>query len=65
MGHQDDTTTAQIPTSPITVKVPIAPHDQEPQIEVVREGEVITVIRVSCPCGRTVDLHCDYTKSAE
>ncbi len=32
----------------------------KPRIELVREGDVIQAIDVTCACGQKVRLHCQY-----
>jgi predicted GTPase len=32
------------------------------RVEVVKEGDRIKKIKISCPCGRTADLDCEYSK---
>jgi hypothetical protein len=33
----------------------------EPQVTVVREGDVIRTIEVVCTCGERIHIRCDYT----
>ncbi|MBN1676881.1 MAG: hypothetical protein JXR37_37920 [Kiritimatiellae bacterium] len=40
------------------------PLPGEIQVEVVREGQKITGIRISCPCGRHAELDCEYSADA-
>ena len=57
------TTSPEVSTTPPldrTVLVPIPKRREEPQIEVLREGDVLKTIRVSCPCGCVVDIDCQY-----
>ena len=42
------------------VPVPIPSNGDTPDVEVMKDGEVVTSIRMSCPCGRTVDIVCEY-----
>lgn len=47
-----------------TARVPV-PHQAkgnacEPQVEIIREGDVIQAIDVICTCGRRIRLHCQY-----
>ena len=37
---------------------------REPQVELIREGDVLRSIRVTCSCGQTVVLDCDYNTAA-
>ncbi|HZT79873.1 MAG TPA: hypothetical protein VFA26_06615 [Gemmataceae bacterium] len=32
----------------------------EPRVEVLREGDVIRAIDVTCPCGQRIRLRCEY-----
>lgn len=36
------------------------PRQREPQVELVRDGQMIKSIRVTCGCGETVVLDCNY-----
>lgn len=52
---------AAVPASnPRRVQVPVAQRKSEPQIEVLREGEAVRKIRVSCTCGCVIDIDCQY-----
>lgn len=42
------------------VQVPIPSRHDSPQVEVLKDGEIVTSIRVSCQCGCTVDIDCQY-----
>jgi len=42
------------------VKVPRHGLPAEPRVEVVREGETIRAIDVTCSCGQRIRLHCVY-----
>lgn len=44
-----------------TVAVPIPTREEKPQVEVFKDGEVVQSIRVSCPCGCSIDLQCQYS----
>ncbi len=40
---------------------PVRPPDaHEPQVQVVREGDVIRAIQVVCTCGERIHIRCDY-----
>jgi hypothetical protein len=43
-----------------------APHAPAavPQIELIREGDVIRAIEVTCTCGEKIRLHCEYQAPA-
>lgn len=43
-----------------TTYVPIPERRKEPIIEVLRDGNVIRTIRVSCVCGCEIDIDCEY-----
>jgi hypothetical protein len=32
----------------------------EPQVQVVREGDLVRAIEVTCPCGACVRIVCEY-----
>lgn len=34
--------------------------EPEPQIQIVREGDVIQMIQVVCTCGEQICIRCDY-----
>ena len=40
--------------------VPHAPGGAAPTIEVIREGDVVQAIDVTCTCGETFRLWCSY-----
>lgn len=44
------------------IRVPISSSSAEPRIDVLKDGEIVTVIRVSCPCGQSIDIHCEYAE---
>ena len=35
-------------------------HSGEPVVELVREGDVIQTIEITCPCGERINIRCDY-----
>lgn len=42
---------------------PLASHAAEPvkpRVELVREGDRVTRIRITCTCGQTVELECTH-----
>jgi hypothetical protein len=45
------------------VTVPVPGHEcrQEPRVELIREGDVIRAIDISCPCGRRLRVLCEYS----
>ena len=43
-------------------RVVIPSATPSPEVDIVREGEVITSIRVTCVCGCEVELNCEYSK---
>ena len=47
---------------PAKVAVPVAGNCNEPKVEVLRQDGVVQAIRVSCSCGNTVDIQCDYSE---
>jgi hypothetical protein len=36
------------------------PSANEPRVTFQREGDRVSVISIHCPCGRTIELACDY-----
>ena len=54
-----------IPTNRVdlTTKVPIPKRMDEPRVELLRDGEVVKTIRVTCGCGTVVDIDCQYSES--
>ncbi len=65
----DDTRRGLIPGRRVRVagetRVP-GPHDhggpagEEPCVEVIRDGDVIQAIDVTCTCGKRIRIRCDY-----
>lgn len=48
-------------TSEVTcVGVPHSHDRQQPTVELIREGDVVTAIDVTCACGGKVRLWCSY-----
>ena len=50
-----------------SARVPVPRSDSptcEPQIELVRDGEVIQAIDVTCTCGQKIRLRCVYDPGA-
>lgn len=39
---------------------PIASKPKEPSVRLVRDGQRIESIVVSCACGQEITLHCEY-----
>ena len=46
--------------SETTVHVPIPSRTDAPHVEVLKDAEIVTSIRISCSCGCTVDINCQY-----
>ena len=42
------------------VGIPHSHDRQQPVIELIRDGEVVTAIDVTCSCGETIRLWCSY-----
>jgi hypothetical protein len=40
-----------------------APSNLEPRLTLQREGDRISLIRIQCTCGQTIELACDYEPS--
>jgi hypothetical protein len=47
----------------VRVAVPRPGPNGEPTVEVVREGEVIRAVDVTCGCGQTIRLLCRYDQA--
>lgn len=45
---------------PARVGVPQNGHASDPQVEVIREGDIIRAIDITCSCGQRIRLRCDY-----
>ena len=45
-----------------TIAVPIADRGDVAQIEVLKDNDVVRLIRVSCACGNSVDIQCQYSE---
>jgi hypothetical protein len=45
---------------PARVVIPGHGTHAEPQVEIIRQGDVIQAIDVICPCGRRTRLRCLY-----
>lgn len=43
-----------------SVPIPRLDHGAEPRIELIREGDVIKAIDITCGCGQRIRLHCAY-----
>lgn len=37
-----------------------APSSPPPTISLIRDGDVVRAIEVTCPCGNTMVIECDY-----
>jgi hypothetical protein len=51
--------------APVTVGMPgvgtpAREGEVAPQVELVREGDVIKAIDITCTCGKKLRLYCDY-----
>jgi hypothetical protein len=44
----------------VTVAVPGHEPRDQPLIELVREGDVVRAIDVTCPCGCRIRVLCEY-----
>lgn len=42
------------------VSVPRHGSNGEPHVELIRDGEVIQAIDITCPCGQHIRLRCVY-----
>lgn len=52
------------PAVPPSTSAAQAPHHHaaaEVRVELKRDGDRISLIRVHCRCGETIELTCDYT----
>jgi hypothetical protein len=46
--------------APIKSGAPCEAAKEEPKVELVRDGQRVKVIRVTCSCGEVIELQCDY-----
>ena len=72
MEHKDENEgtpprSALVPGASVRVSEEAAPvgparhaHAAEPRVELVRDGDVIRAIDVTCGCGRRIRLRCVY-----
>jgi hypothetical protein len=42
------------------VVIPGSQGSHEPRVEIIREGDVIKIIELTCTCGQRMRLRCDY-----
>jgi hypothetical protein len=42
------------------VRIPAGGVSDEPRIELIREGDLIRAIDVTCSCGKRIRLVCEY-----
>jgi hypothetical protein len=47
----------------LRVPVPVATRDNAPKVDVLKKDGIVQAIRVSCACGSSVDIKCDYSNS--
>ena len=40
-------------------------EDKDIEVDVIREGDKIKSIRITCPCGRSTELNCEYTTESK
>ncbi len=48
---------------PAHVRIPAASSLKQPQLELIREGDWIRAIDVTCACGEKVRIVCEYETS--
>lgn len=53
--------TATVKPTPVVVRCSTAKMQGDIQVDVVRDGQRITAIKISCPCGRHAELNCEYS----
>ena len=63
--HRHDSKRSVIPESitnaaPQRVSVGLSRRVDDFKIELVREGDVVQKIQITCPCGRHIELQCQY-----
>ena len=46
-----------------SVSIPV--RAAEPHVEVIRDGNTVNAIRVTCACGFVVDIECDYAPAGD
>ncbi len=39
---------------------PAASGGQEPQLQLIRNGDVVQAIHITCTCGQQIIIECDY-----
>jgi hypothetical protein len=44
----------------VTVPVPGHACGPEPTVELIREGDAVRAIDITCPCGRRLRVLCEY-----
>lgn len=42
------------------VRIPAGGASDEPRIELIREGDLIRAIEVTCSCGKRIRIVCEY-----
>jgi hypothetical protein len=42
------------------IKIPAAPVPREPKLELVRDGDWVQAIDVTCSCGEKIRIVCEY-----
>ncbi|MFP6766204.1 MAG: hypothetical protein VB858_21405 [Planctomycetaceae bacterium] len=48
------------PLEPDSVSIPTGVEHQQTQVNLIREGDVIREIEVTCSCGEVLRLNCQY-----
>ncbi|MCS6864653.1 MAG: hypothetical protein RMJ56_17635 [Gemmataceae bacterium] len=56
---------ARVRLSPESVRVgpprPATAAEREPQLKVIRDGDVVRAIQITCTCGQQMIIQCEYS----
>jgi hypothetical protein len=50
----------RLTSEPARVAIPGHQPPDEPRVELIKQGDVIQAIDLTCPCGRKIRLRCVY-----
>ena len=51
----------KVESKPVTLRCTKNKLEGDIQVDVVRDGQRIKTIKITCPCGRHTELNCEYT----
>ncbi len=54
-----------VESAAIQVRIPACAGNEKPTIKINQENDVIRSIEVTCCCGKTVELVCEYANDLE